>query len=172
MEIKISFQTWDSSDPVIYSLSPEEYFDPIQPHENFEEDGISKYPETWEYLLKERNLERRLLKWSMEKRTGTHHDTTFRTQYMDNGRSWMTHRSDPNGYEEITHYTQLTESSCHIFRTFKTEGGSWAVHVNCVIEDRKDGSQTEHSYLEPWSYGEAIKFTRLGVISDAGSLNH
>src|SRR5262249_33987142 len=94
MEIQITYQTWESDEPVRMRLAPEDYFDPVEPGETYEENGIAKYNETWEYL----SVPRASLKWSSERRSGTWFDTTFATQYMNGGRSWLTHRADPDGY--------------------------------------------------------------------------
>jgi hypothetical protein len=102
------------------------------------------------------------LKWSLERRSGTaDDDTAFRTQYLDGGRSWMNHRHDTDGYEEIIHCTQLSDTSCHIIRTVREPGGGWAVHLSSVIRDEEDGSQREQRFDGLWSYEEAINYSRL-----------
>src|SRR4051794_30373657 len=113
MEIEITFQTWDADGPVRLRLSPEEYFDPIDTGETYEEDAIAKYNYTFEHL----DIAREKLKWTTERCVGTSQDRTIFTQYMDGGRSWMTHRVDPDGYEEVIHVTQLDRRTCHIIRT-------------------------------------------------------
>lgn len=103
------------------------------------------------------------LKWTLLRRSGTvYDDATFRTQYMDGGRSWMTHRNDPDGYEEMIHFTQIDENRCHILRTGRAAGGGWAVYLNSVIEDKSDGSQREERFDSPWSAVEAMNYSRLG----------
>jgi hypothetical protein len=150
MEIEIAFQTWDGDSPVRLRLSPEEYFDPVDPDETYEVDAVAKFNHTWEYL----NVPREQLKWTTERRVGTSHDRTISIQYMDGGRSWMTHRVDPNGYEEMIHVTQLDSRTCHITRTVKRVGsGRWAVHLNSVIVDQNDGSQKEQRFDQPWTWG-------------------
>ena len=62
MEIQISYQTWDGREPVHLALSPEEYFDPLEPNETYEADGIPRYDHTWEYL----DVPRERLKWSTD----------------------------------------------------------------------------------------------------------
>jgi len=48
-------------------LTPEEYFDPLEPGETYQANGIPRFNETWEYL----NIPRKSLKWSTERRSGT-----------------------------------------------------------------------------------------------------
>jgi hypothetical protein len=153
MEIEIIFQTWDGGSPVRLRLSPDEYFDPIEPDETYEEDAIAKCNHTWEYL----NVPREQLRWTMERRAGTSDDRTIYTQYLDGGRSWMTHRVDQDGYEEMIHVTQVDDRSCHIVRTVKTcVSGRWAVCLNSLIVDQTDGSQREQRFDKPWT-DEGIK---------------
>src|SRR5262245_17978296 len=97
MEIEILYQTWESDSPVKVSLAPRDYYDPIEAGETYQEHAIPKYNHTWDYL----GVPREMLKWSCERRSGTSSDTTIVTQYLDGGRSWMTHRFDPDGYEEM-----------------------------------------------------------------------
>jgi hypothetical protein len=157
VEIQLTYQTWDEAVPVSMLLPPETYFDPLGSGETYEAHGVPKYNHTWQYL----SVPRSRLKWTLEKRLGTADDTTIRTQYMDGGRSWMTHRSDPDGYEEMIHSTQLGDDRCHILRTFKTAGGGWAVHLNSVIENEDDGSQREERLDQPWTFEETMKYTHL-----------
>jgi hypothetical protein len=153
MELEIVYQTWDSDTPLKLRLAPEDYFDPVEPGETYEDNGIPRYNETWHYL----DVPRERLKWSSERRSGTWFDTTFLTQYLDGGRSWLTHRVDPDGYEEMIHVTQLDHRTCHILRTVKLVAAvRWAVCLNSVIVDQEDGSQTEQRFDEPWTT-ETIK---------------
>lgn len=156
MNIQIAYQTWDDAEPVWLTLTPEEYFDPLEPGETYEAHGVPRFNHTWQYLAVPRDR----LKWSLERRQGTHDDTTFRTQYMDGGRSWMYHRLDPDGYEEIIHNTQFTDDRCHIMRTCRVAGGNWVVSLNSLIRDLADGSQDEQRYDQPWSPDESAAFSR------------
>ncbi|VTR93119.1 Uncharacterized protein OS=Desulfosporosinus sp. OT GN=DOT_0185 PE=4 SV=1 [Gemmata massiliana] len=158
VQIQLVYQTWDGGAPVTKFLLPEEYFDPLEPGESYEVDGVPKYNHTWQYL----DVPPRRLKWTVERRSGTADDTTIRAQYMDGGQSWMTHRSDPDGYEEMIHSTQIGDGRCHILRTCRTTGGGWVVHLNTVIEGGDDGTQREKRLDGPWSFDEAMDYGRFG----------
>jgi hypothetical protein len=139
-------------------MTPEEYFDPIDPGETYEEDAIAKNNFTWEYL----DLPREALKWSMERRTGTVDDRTIYTHYMKEGRSWMTHRVDPGGYEEMIHVTQFDERTYHLIRTMKLgKSGRWAVSLNSVFGNQDDGSEIEQNFNQPWTYEIAREYCGL-----------
>jgi len=156
MKIEIAYHTWNDPSPIRLRLSPEAYFDPIESGETYEKDAIPRYNHTWQYL----DVPLNSLKWSMERRSGTSDDTTFMTQYMDGGRSWINHRFDPSGYEEIIHKTQLDDRTCHIVRTVKfTTEGRWAVHYNGVITDQADGSQVEQRFDAPWTFDDVRAFS-------------
>jgi hypothetical protein len=158
MEIEIVYQTWESDQPARLKLSPEAYFDPLEPGDTYQENGIPRYNETWQYL----DVPRSRLKWACERRSGTWFDTTFLTQYLDSGRSWLTHRVDPDGYEEMIHVTQLDDSTCHIIRTVKPAAAArWAVCLNSVIHDQDDGSQKEQRFDEPWTREGIERYCRL-----------
>lgn len=43
MQIELVYQTWDEVAPVTKLLNPEEYFDPLEPGESYEVDGIPRY---------------------------------------------------------------------------------------------------------------------------------
>jgi hypothetical protein len=152
MEIELVYQTWDGTEPVRLMLSPADYFDPLEPGETYESHGIPRYNHTWQYL----HVPRSRLKWSKERRQGTGEDSTFRTQYMDGGRSWMNHRLDPDGYEEIIHHTELTDGCYHIIRTCRKTNGAWVVALNSVVSDLADGTQREQRFDQPWSPEEMI----------------
>lgn len=165
MDIEIIFQTWDGDSPAKLRLPPEAYFDPIDPDETYEEDAIAKYNHTWEYL----DVPREQLKWSTERRIGTSDDRIIFTQYMDGGRSWMTHRVDPDGYEEMIHVTQLDSRTCHIIRTVKlVVSGRWSVRLNSVIVDQADGSQKEQRFDQPWTCEDVESYCDLPGTFNAG----
>ena len=50
MEIQIVYQIWGEAAPVRKLLPPEEYFDPLEPGENYEAVGVPRYNHTWQYL--------------------------------------------------------------------------------------------------------------------------
>ena len=48
-------------------VQPDAYFDPVEPGETFQDDGIPRYNGTWQYL----DIPRSQLRWSSERRSGT-----------------------------------------------------------------------------------------------------
>jgi hypothetical protein len=156
VNIRLAYQLWGSDDVVWITLTPEKYFDPLEPGETYEADGVPRYNHTWRYL----SVPRERLKWSLERREGTRNDTTFRTQYMAGGKTWMTHRIDPDGFEELIHYTQISATCCHIVRTRRRPTGAWTVSLISVIHDLPGGKQESKNYEEPWTFAQVNEFAR------------
>jgi hypothetical protein len=144
MEIEIVYKTWQNETPIVRKLTPEEYFDELDAGQTYEVDGIAKHDHTWEYI----DVPLSSLEWTSERRSGTTHDRTHFTQYMGNGRSWLNHRVDANGYEEMVHETQLDGGASHLVRTVKmVPTGRWAVRVNCIVSD----SEVVQSFDDEWT---------------------
>jgi hypothetical protein len=126
IRIDIYYQTRDSESPVHVALTPETYFDALEPDQTYAADGIPRFNFTWQYL----DVKRDGLIWSIERRSGTNgDDTTLSTQYFDSGKTSITHCSDPDGYEELIHAINLGDSSYLTARTFKQPGGRWVGHM-------------------------------------------
>jgi hypothetical protein len=156
VKIQLAYQLWGSDNIAWVTLTPEQYFDPLEPGETYEADGIPRYNHTWQYL----SVPRERLKWSLERREGTGDDTTFRTQYMAGGKTWMNHRLDPDGFEELIHCTQISATCCHIVRTRRGPTGAWTVSLISVIRDLPGGKQESTSYEEPWTFEQVNEFAR------------
>jgi hypothetical protein len=124
-------------------LTPEQYFDPLQPGESFEKEGIARHDHAADFLRERLGLLPSQLGWTELVIQGTEEDRTIRTEFHGGGRSWLLHRKDPDGYEELIHHTQLTDKLCHLTRTQKQRGGMWSLIYNGVVEDLENGSQVE-----------------------------
>ena len=142
MRIEIHYVRRWTSELQVMALSPDEYFDPVEQGESYEEDGIPKHNHAEGYL----GLPISQLIWTEIHVMGTSEDHIIRTEYSETGKATMIHRLDADGYEEMIHFTQLTRASCHIIRTWKRGSGGWSVCLNSLIEDMPDGSQREESF--------------------------
>lgn len=138
MKIRICYKTKDELEKSI-DLTPEEYFDPIDEDETYENDAIPKYNHAEEYL----EISTNLLEWTEIAVSETNQSHCIRTQYSDNGKSWMSHRKDLSGYEEIILSSQINSSNVHIARIHKDGNENWQVNYDGVITDLEDGSQSE-----------------------------
>lgn len=138
MKIVISYKVNDDLEKQI-TLTPEEYFDPIDEDETYENDAIPKYNHAEEYL----GISTNLLEWTELEISETEQSHCIRTQYFDEGKSWMSHRKDLDGYEEIIVMSQLNNVDTHISRVHKKANEHWQVNLVSVITDLEDGSQSE-----------------------------
>lgn len=120
MQIDIYYLTSNIDSPVHLSISPETCFGPLEPGETYVDAGYPRYNYTWENI----DVPLDKLVWSGLRRTGVRDPTVFSTQYFNDGKVWITHRSDPNGYEELIHSIDFGTRDM-ILRTFKQPGGRW-----------------------------------------------
>lgn len=138
MKIRIYYKVRDELEKYV-DLTPKEYFDPIDEDETYENDAIPKYNHAEEYL----EVPIKSLEWTIIEISETPQGQTIRKQYFDNGNSWLCHRKDFNGYEEIILSSQLNGSNVHIARIHKDDNENWQVNYDGVITDLEDGSQSE-----------------------------
>lgn len=138
MKIQICYKVRDEDEKFI-NLTAKEYFDSLDKEENFEDDGIPKFNHAEEYL----NIPTKILEWTAIRISEAKVAHSIRTQFFDNGKSWMTYRKDLDGYEEIILSSRLNDSDDNVVRIRKNSDVSWQVNTNVVITTLADGSQTE-----------------------------
>jgi hypothetical protein len=157
MEIKITYFLKKEQETRTINLSPEEYFDPLEPGETFEENGVPTYQYTFDYIGCSANE----LKWSIEKISSSKGTRILRSQYLDGDRSMMEHIIDPDGSEEIIHSNQIEKDKWHIIRTYKSSNGSWSVIRNGLIDETSKAKQMSTEYEGDWSYEELKNFCEI-----------
>jgi hypothetical protein len=143
MEIEITYQVYGDESPRSVFLTPEQYLDPLEPGETYEEDGVAKYGHAWQYL----GIPLDRLVWTVLRRAGMADGSVHRTDFFRGGRSWILHRNDSDGYEELIHETELEDGSFHIIRSHRTDGRPWAMNTNVVIRNNGTPLEHEESYL-------------------------
>jgi hypothetical protein len=139
VHITIAYLLRDESEPRCVTLPPEAYFDPLEDGETYERDAIPRFNNAADYL----DVPADRLRWTELVIEGTESDRRIRTEFLPGGDSWVSHRSDPDGYEEIITTTRLSKTDWHIVRVFKTANSPWTVCLNSLIVDQPDGSQME-----------------------------
>jgi hypothetical protein len=144
ISVEIEYLVKDSVCPIIMRLTPQEYFEPVEEWESFENEAIPRYSLENEYL--QVSIEQ--LMWTKLSISGTSEDKVIITNYHNNGDTLMIHRKDISGYEEIIHRTRIEKNETYIIRTHKEhEKDYWKVSTNNVIYDLDNGKQTEISFL-------------------------
>ncbi len=140
MKIIIRYKVKDESESYL-DLTPEEYFDPLdeEDNDNFEDHGIAKFNHAEEYL----EIPAERLEWAEIEIIETEIAHNIRKQFSKDGKSWMSHRKDLDGYEEIIVMSQLNDLEVNIVRIHKMNNENWQVNYNGIIKDLADGSQTE-----------------------------
>src|SRR5688572_19076776 len=121
MDIRIRYQRRDEATPRVLELSPEEYFDPLNPGETLSVRSVPWLLDTYQdpsHRVEE--LGRTVLEitdgaafWRVQ------------TQSIDRMRSLMHQSQQSDGSEEIIHQTELGPLCWHIIRTLKEAGKTW-----------------------------------------------
>jgi hypothetical protein len=157
MQIEITYLFRNSKDSQIIKLNPEEYFDPLEPGETFEEDGIPIYSDAFDYI----GCSAHDLEWAIEKILSGKGKRIVRRQYLDGDRSMMVHVTEPDGSEEIIHSTEIEKDKWHIIRTYKSSNGSWSVIMNGLTDENPKTNHANISYEECWSYEKLVNFCKI-----------
>jgi hypothetical protein len=152
--IRIIYQLRCESRPRSIELSPDDYFDPLDPGENYEANGIPRWDHAYQYTGHTADE----VKWTVLE-NGPKKGSIVRTQFLDGRRSMMTHRADADGYEAIIHFTAIGEAGLLIVRTVKQPGQAWAV----VMSNYSINHSIGESKQVGWSFEEMQAFCNIGV---------
>jgi len=135
-------------------LSPDEYFDPLDPDKAFWVQSVPRLLNAYVYTPYSADE----LEWTvLEIRDGTEF-WIVRTQLLDGVRSFMHHSQQTDGTEEIIHSTELTHGCWHTVRTLKQPGKLWAVVTNSLTVEQSGNLTADRSYCERQSFEERKAF--------------
>jgi len=126
--------------PQVVTLSPREYFSPLEAGETYEREGIPKADHARDYL----DVADEELEWTELQIRGTNQDETRRTEVYSNGLSVMAHGTDTEGFEEIIIETRISELAVHKVHIYRKEGSKWMMLLNSVVEGQPNGSEIEN----------------------------
>jgi hypothetical protein len=140
--IEITYQLREASTPVSIRLTPEQYFDPLEPGESYDRDGVPRFDHAWQYL----GVPLDRLMWTVLRRSGTAEPSVHRTDFFCDGRTWLLHRTDPDGYEELIHSTEFLDGSAHIIRTHRKPSETWTMNTNMLILDSGTPAERVEDY--------------------------
>lgn len=156
-------------------LSAEEYYDPIESNESYEENAIPRFPHAFQYL----NVSVEELKWTVLIVRGSSDDNITRTQFTQKGKGWMTHSISKDGFEEIIHLVILPDDSNLVIKTTKPPEGDWMV-ISSSIMDKEENiiefTNIEYYYnnpdkLMPMNTEDCFAFTPKDMIDIGNSRN-
>lgn len=121
-------------------LTPEEYYDPLDPGERYEEDGVPRFDHAVDYL--DNAIEE--LEWT---RLDEEDGTVVLERFASRGRVRIWHRRDADGGQELCLTTTLAPGRHHLARLYLDEAGDWVPRSVVLIDDQPDGSQREETLL-------------------------
>lgn len=126
-EIEIQFTYMTSSGELRdFRLSPEEYFDPLEPGETYEREGCARFFTIHEYLP----LPPSQLSWAEVSIRGTEHDRTFTVHFYGKDHEWLSNSYfAPDGEELMI----LTVNMAHGPLTIRLR--KWSQHDQWAVEN-------------------------------------
>ena len=158
MKITFTYQVAGESQTRTKQLGPDDYYDPINPRENYWDDGIEKFIFPHEYI--ETPVEQ--LKWLTVLVAAGNKSRISRCQYLDGDKVSMHHSIDENGEEEIILSAQLPDKSWHTTRILKPPLGSWAAYVDSIDSDVVvEGKYPSKNLCEKWTFDELKGFSGI-----------
>ncbi len=154
MQISIRYLRCDEATPRVLELSPEEYFDPLNPGETLSVQSVPRLLDTYQYTPHRADE----LRWTVVKITDGAAFWQVRTQLLDGMRSLMHHSQASDGSEEIIHQTELGPNCWHTVRTLKQAGKTWAIVMNSLTVERPTHFIQSRDFCELWSFEELKAF--------------
>ena len=154
MEIRIRYQRRDEVTARVLELSPEDYFDPLNPGETLSVRSVPRLLDTWEYTP-HRPEE---LRWIVVEITDGESFWRVRTQLIDGMRVLMHHFQESDGSEEIIHSTELGPCCWHTIRTLKQAGQTWTVVLDSLTVERPVSFTDSRDFCESWTLEELKEF--------------
>ena len=154
MEIRIHYQRRDEATPRVLELSPEDYFDPLNPGETLSVRSVPRLLDAYQYTSHRAEE----LCWTVLEITNGVEFWRVRTQLLDGKRSLMHHLQVSDGSEEIIHSTELGPQCWHTTRTLKEPGRTWAVVLNTLTVERPVSFTESRYFCESSSFEELKAF--------------
>jgi hypothetical protein len=157
MEIRIRYQRRDEATQRVLELSPEDYFDPLNPGETLSVRSVPRLLDTYQYTPHRADE----LLWTVVEITDGKSFWRVRTQLIDGMRSLMHHSQRSDGSEEIIHSTELGPFCWHTIRTLKQAGQAWAVVMNSLTVERPVSFADSRNFCDPWTFEELKAFGKV-----------
>ncbi len=141
--IQIRFARIGAQESESITLAPTDFFerrDPALDVHGFDlRDAVPRFDHAREYL----DVDAAELRWTVLTVTGAADGYTIRTQFMQGGAGWMSHRIDADGAEELIHVARLDGGREHVIKTTKPTGGAWMVIGNAFPAGGVDADLVE-----------------------------
>jgi len=152
--IRIRYLRRDETSPRVLELTPNEYFDPLDPGETLSVRSVEKHWNAHAYTPHTPDE----LRWTILEITEGSTFWRVRTQLLDGMRSLMHHSQEADGSEEIIHSTELGPGCWHSIRTLRLPGKAWAVVMNSLTVEQPARLSESRDYLEGLSFDDRNAF--------------
>jgi hypothetical protein len=154
MEIHIRYLLRNEATPRVLELSPEDYFDPLDPGETLSIRSVPRLLDPYQYTPHRADE----LCWTVVEVTDRESFWRVRTQLIDGKRVFMHHSQESDGSEELIHSTDLGPLCWHTIRTLKQPGKQWAVVMNSLTVERPVHFAESRNLCESRSFEELKEF--------------
>ena len=159
MNIRLTYETLDGARHTV-ALSPDDYFDPLEPGEGYWHDGVERCDQLHDYL----EVPAVRLRWLVARISEGGQVRQRRAQYLSGDAVMMEHTIDEQGEEEIILSVCLPSGDWHITRVFKPGEQSWSVVNSSLIQDETDGAGALSADLcSDWTYQQRLAFCSVGA---------
>lgn len=130
--IDLTYKTIDGELHQRY-MTPEEYFDPLEPDETYKKDGTARHFFLHQYVA----VPASQLSWLELSIRGTQHDRQFTAHYFGNDREWLSHsRFSPENEELLILSTSINGGKLTVTLRKKGDDRRWAVESVTQFDDR------------------------------------
>lgn len=147
-----------------FDLPPEIYFDPLDNHETYENDGISRYLDDRKHIcdFDESVRIEDISSMIFVIEGSPKHDTIIKTTYYGNGQSEVSYRKDKCGFEEIIQSFRVTSNTILITKMNRsTYNSNWKISSSCGLNYMQ-----EHLGKEEWISVTAGEYIDVVIPND------
>ncbi|WP_018343851.1 hypothetical protein [Cytophaga aurantiaca] len=164
MKIEITYKYKNKTSVESVDLTAEQYFDPIDEDENYEDDSIPRYDQTVDYIIEvdstitEEDLEYSIL----EIQDSIESDKSIKTTYFGN-ESQLLYRIDYDGFELIIQSIRVAENCIVVTRMERPDTKSEWINISysTILNYKK-----EHSGEETLYSAKAGEYIRKNILED------
>jgi len=158
MNISISYLCFGENEPETIHFSPENYFDPLEPGENYWEHGIEVHQLAENYLP----VEISKVKWFIITKRLNDKKRVSRYQLLNGTDSMSIHTIDEEDNEEIITASKIAPETWHTVRIIKPHNGCWSTYMDNIGSDIEvEGKFRNENLIKNWTYEEMKEFSHV-----------
>jgi len=158
MKITLRYRVLGEEDDEVVSLTPEDYFDPLDADETYLEHGIAAKFFDHEHI----DVQPGKLKYLILTIAEAELTMIVRTQYLDGEDVLLQHFKGFDGSERLIISKSEDGDWIHIVRLEKPPNLDWTMTSNELASDvPKDGRFESQNLIKNWSYDELLGFAEM-----------